>query len=464
MEPTARIVITAFQQYLPTVLSLLAAIVVAKLMYGAAMSRWHMAKPNEWMLLLRNGELVQAGVGLSAFCPPGSQIVRFPSTMQETEFTASQATKQRAGVSVTGKAYWSIYRPSKEDPDGPFRAFKSLSGLANGDFTAGNEKVKTLAISTIRDAVSNMTIMEVMTSRNDLKERVKADIIPIFRGWGMWLETVEILDVRVESRSLFDDMQYLRSDMLDFDTKADAHVAAEKAKLVAQSVLDADRLANKTHTAKQRANAEREQGVYAAQQQLKREEGEAQLEAARQQLKLDQLAKEEAMQIARLAQQTTLAKQRADADTEQGVYAAQQRLRREEGEAELQEKRQQLELDRLAKQQQVAMKKLEDSALLQDADTQQQLKVEALKREQEHRLLSARYAIEADLTPANLTKAGIEATQAVFSNLPLRDVKLVSLAGSNGCVGDSSTGVGAGLLPNLAETWTALSNGSNSSD
>ena len=131
----------------------------------------------------------------------------FTSNIQETTFTASQATNQRAGVSVTGKAYWSIYRQTEADMDGPFRAYKNLTGLAEGDFQAGNEKVQTLAISTIRDAVSQMSIVEVMTKREALKEKVKADITPIFRGWGIWLETVEILDVRVESRTLFDDMQ-----------------------------------------------------------------------------------------------------------------------------------------------------------------------------------------------------------------------------------------------------------------
>ena len=120
-----------------------------------------MAEPNEWLLLLKNGELVQAGVGMSVFCPVGAQVVKFPSVLQETTFTASQATKQRAGVSVTGKAYWTIYRPNPEDSDGPFRAYRSLDGLGVGDFKAGSEKVQTLAISTIRDAVSKMTIVEV---------------------------------------------------------------------------------------------------------------------------------------------------------------------------------------------------------------------------------------------------------------------------------------------------------------
>ena len=159
--------------------------------------------------------------------------------------------------------------------------------------TAGNEKVQTLAISTIRDAVSKMSIVEVMTSREELKEKVKKDITPIFTGWGMWLETVEILDVRVESKSLFDDMQYLRTDMLNFDTKADAHLSAEEAKLVASKALDTKRLVSQTEMAKKRADADAEQGIYAATQRLKREQGEAELEEARQAMTLAKMAKDQ---------------------------------------------------------------------------------------------------------------------------------------------------------------------------
>jgi len=370
-------------------------ILVMRAVFNLIMSRWHMAAPNEWLLLLHNGELVKAGIGMSCFCPPGAQVVKFPSSMQETTFTASQATKQRAGVSVTGKAYWSIYRPSEEDPDGPFRAFKSLNGLANGDFKAGNEKVTTLAISTIRDAVSKMSIVEVMTSREELKERVKADITPIFRGWGMWLETVEILDVRVESKSLFDDMQYLRNDMLNFDTKADAHLSAEEAKMVAAKALESKKLASATEMAKQRADADAEQGVYAATQRLKREEGEAKLDESRQAMLV-------ALESKKLATATAISKQRADADTEQGVYAATQRLKREEGEAKLDEARQAMKLAAMIKEQELELQALADQKAREDLVVKQELEVALRKADQAHSLQQRKFELEATMTPVNL--------------------------------------------------------------
>jgi len=398
---------------------------------------------------------VQAGIGMSCFCPIGAQVVKFPSSMQETTFTASQATKQRAGVSVTGKAYWSIYRPSEEDPDGPFRAFKSLNGLSDGDFKAGNEKVQTLAISTIRDAVSKMSIVEVMTSREALKQRVKTDITPTFRGWGMWLETLEIIDVRVESRGLFDDMQYLRTDMLEFDTKADAHLLAEEAKMVAAKALDTKKLATATEMAKQRADADAEQGVYAATQRLKREEGEAKLDEARQAMLV-------AQESNKLATATELAKQRADAEAEQGLYAATQRLKREEGEAKLEESRQAIRLAKMAKEQEVQLQALNDQKVREDLEVQQTLAVEQRKAAQAHELLQKKFDLEATLTPINLQKAALDATAAVYSQLPIREVKLVSL-GSDVGGGGGTEGHGgglAGILPQVAaasEAWTAVS-------
>lgn len=37
------------------------------------------AEPNEWLLVIRHGKLVKAGVGLKTFAGPADAIVRFPS-------------------------------------------------------------------------------------------------------------------------------------------------------------------------------------------------------------------------------------------------------------------------------------------------------------------------------------------------------------------------------------------------
>eukprot|EP00290_Baffinella_frigidus_P045497 CAMPEP_0180411022 /NCGR_PEP_ID=MMETSP0989-20121125/43742_1 /TAXON_ID=697907 /ORGANISM="non described non described, Strain CCMP2293" /LENGTH=394 /DNA_ID=CAMNT_0022415307 /DNA_START=288 /DNA_END=1473 /DNA_ORIENTATION=- len=260
-------------------------------------------------------------------------------------------------------------------------------------FTAGNEQVQTMAISTIRGALSNMTVVEVMTQRETLTKRVKQDITLVFRGWGIWLETVEILDVRVESKSLFDDMQYLKTDALDFDTKADAHLAAEKAPIAVKTALEGEKVSSSL----------------------------------------------------------AMAKKRADAASAQGIHEAEQSLRREEGEAKLEEAKQELRLARLAKEQVIKLKQLSDEIDRQNKSLEQSLAVEKAKDDATHELRQRRYTLDASLTKVNLEKEMIDATKEVYARLPISEVKLVSFAGGGG----GAQGL-RGLLPQVVEAMEAV--------
>merc|ERR1719231_588944 len=181
------------------------------------------------------------------------------------------------------------------------------------------------------------------------------------------------------------------------------------------------------------------------------------------------LAAEEAKMVAskaleskKLATATEMAKQRADADAEQGVYAATQRLKREEGEAKLDEARQAIRLAKMQKEQEVELQALADQKVREDIEVQQLLEVEERKASQAHKLLTQKFELEATLTPINLQKAALDATTSVYSKLPIREVKLVSLGGDGGGGGTTTEGGGglAGILPQVAaatEAWTAVS-------
>merc|ERR1712100_707925 len=73
--------------------------------------RWETALPNEWLLLIQDGRLVRAGVGLTVFSSLNAQVVRFSSNMHKVTWKAQEMTNQRAGVEVKGFAIWGIYRP-----------------------------------------------------------------------------------------------------------------------------------------------------------------------------------------------------------------------------------------------------------------------------------------------------------------------------------------------------------------
>lgn len=64
-----------------------------------------------------------------------------------------------------------------------------------------------MATSIIRDRIANLTIHDVLKNRQKLKSGMKEDIQDILNGWGMWLETIEISDVKIASSQLFKNMQ-----------------------------------------------------------------------------------------------------------------------------------------------------------------------------------------------------------------------------------------------------------------
>ena len=57
------------------------------------LSRWEIARPDQWQLLIRDGELVSASVGGSAFRGIFDRIVRFPSAITKVNFRVEQVSK-----------------------------------------------------------------------------------------------------------------------------------------------------------------------------------------------------------------------------------------------------------------------------------------------------------------------------------------------------------------------------------
>lgn len=58
---------------------------LAKHVYAYVCSCWVEGKPNEWVVIMRAGEQVQAGVGLSTFKGPFDQVAIFRSELVKVE-------------------------------------------------------------------------------------------------------------------------------------------------------------------------------------------------------------------------------------------------------------------------------------------------------------------------------------------------------------------------------------------
>jgi hypothetical protein len=47
----------------------------------------------------------------------------------------------------------------------------------------------------------------MLRNRQTLREQIRKEMFEVVKGWGVWLETVEITDVKIMSGQLFKDLQ-----------------------------------------------------------------------------------------------------------------------------------------------------------------------------------------------------------------------------------------------------------------
>ena len=64
-----------------------------------------------------------------------------------------------------------------------------------------------MSCSIVRNAIANSTIEEMLRDRESLRKKIRKEMFEVVKGWGVWLETVEITDVTISSPSLFKDLQ-----------------------------------------------------------------------------------------------------------------------------------------------------------------------------------------------------------------------------------------------------------------
>lgn len=89
-------ILELIKEYLPMVISLATSLVYlgafgAAIYFGykTALNYWIEAKPNEWLLVIRNGELKKCSIGLCTWLMPGDQYVTFPSLLNKVNFNAN---------------------------------------------------------------------------------------------------------------------------------------------------------------------------------------------------------------------------------------------------------------------------------------------------------------------------------------------------------------------------------------
>eukprot|EP00703_Trepomonas_sp_PC1_P004277 JAP92329.1 SPFH domain/Band 7 family protein [Trepomonas sp. PC1] len=219
-------------------------------------SLWVKSEPNQWLLVIQNGKMVRSGIGLKCIVWPMQTVVKFPSAIQRVEFSANNVTKEMQGVEVSGFAIWSVNR----EGDGPFKSYKyTQDGNAN-------QNVCTMCESIVRNKIANHSMQEILTDRNILRDEMRADLQKQLTGWGIWLETIEITEVKVCSRTLFEDMQA--------EFRQEAHLKAENIRLTTSNQISTRQMESDLAMNKSRQDNETSRVTHENKQKIKRQQEE----------------------------------------------------------------------------------------------------------------------------------------------------------------------------------------------
>jgi len=143
---------------------------------------------------------------------PNDTVAKFPANVREINFNAMQVTEEMQGLDVEATLAWTIYRNIEDGAEGetgyPSRAYMNMgSDLKNQDPVKTTAKIKTLAQAVCRDVIANNKLDDVIKNREILITKVKSELTPMMKKWGLYLERVDIKDVKICSRSLFSDLQ-----------------------------------------------------------------------------------------------------------------------------------------------------------------------------------------------------------------------------------------------------------------
>lgn len=336
------------------------------------------SEPNQWMLVIQDGELVKAGVGIQHWRSTGQVVARFSSAIQKVTFKCAQVTTEMAGVEVSGFAIWTIHRGDDKDMSGPFKAFRSLDGLSEDGLRRANENMAQMAGSVIRHQIANMSINDVNTQRELLRNKAKEELTAVAKGWGVWIETVEITDVKISSSTLFENMQA--------QYKQKMRLEAEDVKMATQKVIDEKKSNMDLEKRNMQAENDSKRIVFKAEQDLKSEAKRAEVEQRRMAINRAKVDRDYELsnykKEKRAQEEIQEAKRRAEIENKNQANEKSRVDRYNEMQAYKQKKNAELEVEQERQRAEVQVKKLELAKAKYERDHAYTL----YKREKQHEL------------------------------------------------------------------------------
>jgi flotillin len=286
------------------------------------MKRWGLivAKPSEYLVHVRGGRVLEgsSGQGASCFKLPWDGVAMIPTSLQRLQFRADQVTREKVGVEVVGLA---VYRIA--DPLMAYRVLNfSFPERAQQKLT---ESLTSMFVGAARRLIANLSVDDCLQKRkNAIAHELLAEVRPVVggegrpedatdRGWGVVIDTIEIQEVRILSKQVFQSMQA--------PFRARLEQAAKEAKAEAERDVAMREVQFRRETQEASIAAERAQ---------ERARIDAQIDLENRRVEAE-LAKREAVTKARLRQ---LELEQGEAEAEIQAHATKLRASEAEGEGE----------------------------------------------------------------------------------------------------------------------------------
>ena len=231
-----------FGSWLPYLLFLYSLYQLSFYIYKYVMTLRVVGEPNEWVVIMRDGQEVQSGIGLSCFRGPFDQVAKFPSNLVKVEIKTQQITKEYQGLEVQSFIEWTI------DRNNPLKAYKNLD-LASGNNHMANTTLQSMTSAIVRNQIANSTLDNILKNRQQIRDEIIKEMNEVVVGWGVHLATVEVTDVKICSGSLFSDMQ------AKFREESQKKATLEK--LAVENTIYFDQLERALETSKRNANTQK---------------------------------------------------------------------------------------------------------------------------------------------------------------------------------------------------------------
>jgi flotillin len=167
------------------------------------------ALPSEYLIHFTKGRLNEksSGQGASCFKYPRDTIFIIPTSMKEIVFKANQLTSDNVDIQVRGMIVYKI--------NDPLKIFKliNFSNRPMAEEKLGH-MIADMCRSYVKELVAIQTVEDCMRKRTEgiaeaLKQSISQVVSSDNSGWGVEIVTVNVQDIFIQDKEIFQAMQML---------------------------------------------------------------------------------------------------------------------------------------------------------------------------------------------------------------------------------------------------------------